>query len=308
VLKKSPVKRIRSGDRSLIIFIAAGVILVTLLAASILLPIFARSEIGKIEEKKEEQERKAMIQSYEAAIKSVREQMNDENQGAAMSVISSYNQTRNNLKYIGSEANIKNSKRMETEIRMKALAAESNYIMNLKKEGKIDRELIYFSEGHIHRMRTAVTNQAKYKGLMLWKIFRRSMLMLALLFMPNKKIRRNNRSNLNKKLLKIKLEMAEIAIRVVKKDMTKENEDVSLLVIGDYSKLIAKIKHAKKITDSKVFTHVERELQNKAFQVERDEVQNLYEQGKITLEITRKLRKNINIREAYWMEESGLSK
>ncbi|WP_075617740.1 Na+/H+ antiporter [Paenisporosarcina indica] len=293
-------------ERSLIIFIAAGVILVTLLAASILLPILAKTEKGKMEEKKVELERIAMIRSYDAAIKSVRELMNEENQVAALAVISSYNQTRNNLKYIGNEENMKNSKQNETEIRMKALDAESDYITKLKKEGKIDRELVYLLEGHIHRMRSAVTNQMKYRSLMIWKIFNRSVYLLALLFMPNKQERRNNRSTINKKLLRLKLEMAELAIRVVKEELTKENEDVSLLVIGDYSKLISKMKRTKKITVSKVFTHVERELQNKAFQAERDEVQNLYEQGFISMDLTRKLRKHINIREAYWMEESSL--
>jgi CPA1 family monovalent cation:H+ antiporter len=44
----------------------------------------------------------------------------------------------------------------------------------------------------------------------------------------------------------------------------------------------------------------------KAFQAERDEIQNLFEEGDITADVIRKIRKKINIREAYWMEESSL--
>ncbi|MFL6558153.1 MAG: hypothetical protein ACJ8MO_18795, partial [Bacillus sp. (in: firmicutes)] len=58
--------------------------------------------------------------------------------------------------------------------------------------------------------------------------------------------------------------------------------------------------------DSTHYRHLQRELRIKAFQAERDEIQNLYEEGEITTEIIRKIRKHINIREAYWMEESSL--
>ena len=51
-------------ERSLIIFIAAGVILVTLVLASIFLPIIAKTEKGNTEELKEEMERKAILRSH----------------------------------------------------------------------------------------------------------------------------------------------------------------------------------------------------------------------------------------------------
>ncbi|TQR20293.1 hypothetical protein [Psychrobacillus vulpis] len=79
-------------ERSLIIFIAAGVILVTLILASIFLPLLAKSEKGNTEELKEEMERSAMIRSVDAAISTIRELMNDENHAVAVSVITSYSQ------------------------------------------------------------------------------------------------------------------------------------------------------------------------------------------------------------------------
>ncbi|MFL6559554.1 MAG: cation:proton antiporter, partial [Bacillus sp. (in: firmicutes)] len=66
-------------QRSLIIFIAAGVILVTLLSASIFLPILATPEKGNTNELREEMERDALLRTIDAAIHSVRELMNDEN-------------------------------------------------------------------------------------------------------------------------------------------------------------------------------------------------------------------------------------
>jgi len=67
-----------------------------------------------------------------------------------------------------------------------------------------------------------------------------------------------------------------------------------------------KFKLAKKGADSHQYTELQRELRAKAFQAERDEIQNLYEEGEITIDVLRKIRKQINIREAYWMEETSV--
>lgn len=81
-----------------------------------------------------------------------------------------------------------------------------------------------------------------------------------------------------------------------------------MLIIGEYNDMIMKFKLAKKGAEPKKYAQMKREIQNKAFQAERDEIQNLFENREITAEVTRKLRKQINIREAYWMEENSLQK
>lgn len=100
--------------------------------------------------------------------------------------------------------------------------------------------------------------------------------------------------------------MAEAAIKVLKGGIVPTNKHLSYLVIGEYNKLITGIKLVKNTKGTKVFSRLKQELQDKAFQVERDEVQSLYEKGKITIDVARKLRTQINIREAYWMEENSL--
>jgi monovalent cation/hydrogen antiporter len=292
-------------QRSLFIFIAAGVILVTLVAASILLPSLARPEKGNADELGKEMERVALIRTIDSAIRSIRELMNDENRGAAVSVISSYNQLRNRLTTI-SEENSGQLKLVETEIRMKALDAETNYIEKLKKEGQIDREMAYMSEEHIQRMRLAVTNRICYRRLFIWTLVKRSMYQVVHLFLPNNKEQLKQRQAQIKKVIRLKVNMAKAAIQYLKNQMTSEYANVYLAIIGEYSDLIMKLKLAKKGADSTHYTQLQRELQVKAFQAERDAIQNLYEEGEITIDVTRKIRKQINIREAYWMEESSL--
>ncbi|MFP5108908.1 Na+/H+ antiporter [Neobacillus sp. C211] len=292
-------------QRSLFIFIAAGVILVTLVAASTFLPILAKPDKRNTDKLKEEMEQVAMLRTIDSAIRSIRELMNDENRGAAVSVISAYTQIRNRLTNVSDE-NSERLKLVENEIRMKALDAEANYIEKLKKEGQIDREMTYMSEEHIHRMRLAVTNRIHYRRLFIWTLVKRSLYQVVHLFLPNNKERLIHRQAQIKKIIRLKVNMAKAAIQYLKNQMTSENANIYLVIIGEYSELIMKLKLAKKGADSTHYTQLQRELRVKAFQAERDEIQNLYEEGEITIDVTRKIRKQINIREAYWMEESSL--
>ncbi|MFB5193322.1 cation:proton antiporter [Neobacillus sp. KR4-4] len=294
-------------QRSLIIFIAAGVILVTLLTASIFLPILTRTEKGKVNanEQREIMAREAKLRTIDSAIRSIRELMNDENRGAAVSVIASYNQIRNQLN-MENNKNSEHLKLLETEIRMKALEAEALYIETLKLEGKIDRETYYLSDEHIQRMRLAVTNRMRFRRLFIGTLAKRSVFKLIQLIIPKSQQQLETRQAQLKKMIQLKVNMAKAAIKYLNNQMTPENEHVYLVIIGEYSEMLTKFKLAKKGADSAHYRHLQRELRAKAFQAERDEIQKLYEEGEITADIIRKIRKQINIREAYWMEESSL--
>ncbi|WP_391119482.1 Na+/H+ antiporter [Psychrobacillus sp. L3] len=294
-------------DRALIIFIAAGVILVTLIVASVFLPLLAISEKGNTEDLREEMVKIAKLLTVDAAIKSIRELMNDDNRGASVSIISSYNQIRNRLTH-ENNADSERLKVLESKIRMKALEVEANYMEKLKEEGKVDLETIYLMNEHIQRMRVAVTNRMQYRGLFFWVIIKRSLYNLLQIFVFKDKKRLKKRLIRNKKIILLKVDMAKAAINYLKTQMTAENEEIYLLIIGEYNEMILKFRLAKKGSESKQHAQMKRDIQDKAFQAERDEIQNLFENGKITADVTRKLRKQINIREAYWMEENSLRK
>lgn len=77
-------------ERSLMIFIAAGVILVTLIVASVFLPILASNEKQDTERAYKEMENTAVIHTYKAAIHDLQEVKTERNQEAVFSVISMY--------------------------------------------------------------------------------------------------------------------------------------------------------------------------------------------------------------------------
>lgn len=291
--------------RSLIIFIAAGVILVTLVLASIFLPLMTKSEKGNADELKKEMERKAVLCSVDAAISAMRGLTTDENRDASVSIISQYNQIRNRLTYI-SEEDTARMKIMESKTRMKVLEVEENYFEKLKMVEQIDRKSLYLIEEHIHRMRIAVTNRLQYRGLLIWTIIKRGTYNILRLFLLKKHDSFKIRMEKNKQVVRFKIKMARAAIDYLKENMTPENEGINVLIIGEYNEMLMKFKLARKGADSINYTSQQRELRDKAFQAERDEIQSLFEAGEISMDVTRKIRRQINIREAYWMEESSV--
>lgn len=258
-----------------------------------------------MESNPEEMAKAALVQTQEAAIRATREMINEENREAALAVISTYNRTLNQLRYDVSEVDALELKKEESEIRMSSLEAQSQYIMKLLEDKRIDKETAYLSLEYIRRMEVAVTNQMKYRAMVLWTFLKRIIFRMTHIFVPNKQALRKVRTAKYKKLLQLKISMAEAAIQSLRNGVTPQNKNTSYLIIGEYNELITNFKSARKGKGSKDFARMERDLHEKAFQAERDEAQDLYERGEITMDIIRKIRQQINIRESYLMEENN---
>jgi CPA1 family monovalent cation:H+ antiporter len=144
----------------------------------------------------------------------------------------------------------------------------------------------------------------QYRRMFIWTLIKRSVYRLLQFFVPKNQEKLKHRQEKINKMIQLKFNMAQTAIQYLKDHMTAENENIYLVIIGEYTELILKFQRAKNGENS--YTHMQRELREKAFQAERDEIQNMYEEGEITIDIIRKIRKQINIREAYWMEENSV--
>ncbi|WP_416145543.1 cation:proton antiporter [Planococcus koreensis] len=142
-------------NRSLIIFLAAGTILFTLIAATVLLPLFS---IGKKDEQKgakldiEEARRRILL----ASLKKLKAELNVENEVAAYELIDEYTMRLNQLDFDESSLE-KGTKRLRgrmREIRFSALEEERRYIDTLYKEGGME-EGVYnaFDKSLIRRER-----------------------------------------------------------------------------------------------------------------------------------------------------------
>ncbi|ADY55728.1 sodium/proton antiporter, CPA1 family [Syntrophobotulus glycolicus DSM 8271] len=290
-------------QRSLMIFIAAGVILVTLITASIVLPLITKSENNEVKNNREKMEKRALIRTYEAAVRAMRGALDEDKREAALKIMSTYNHTLQQLKSEENGTNALTVKKMEAEIRMKALEAESQCIAKLTEEKRIDKETALLAQARIRRREVAVTNRSRFRILMIWTLVKRILYQSSqILISQNHQLRRKEREK-RIKLYRLRKDLGEAAIRAVKKGLTPENREISYLIIGEYIELMTKIKSGRSENYSRALARMERELKEKAFQAERDEIQKLYENGKVTRDVTQKIRRQINIREAYSLEE-----
>ena len=227
-------------QRSLIIFIAAGVILLTLLVASVFLPIMARTKETSEKSNYEAMEKKARIQTKKLAIQAVESQITDANREAALTVISKYNAMINQILFdVQTKEKEAELRQLEMDIRLKALEFEEKYVDDLIKQGKVDSEAAYLCREYVHRMEIRVTNKMRYRLLKLFILLKLLILKLRRLFSPHKKaIKRMNQKRLEK-IRDLKIMMSKEAIRTIKNNMTLKNKTVSLKVIGDYNQLIS---------------------------------------------------------------------
>lgn len=292
-------------ERSLIIFIAAGVILMSLIVASIFLPIVARSEEDEIVDKQADKEKLSLIKTHEAAIKVVESQMTDENREAALSIISKYHTKINALLYVEQEKERDVIREEEKVLRFKALKAEERFLDKLVKDEKVDRETAYICMEYIQRMEGAVTNRIKFRFFRTMTLFRRSMLKVLKLFFPNKKeIRRINLERLEK-VRDLKIRMYKAAIQELQANINPENHDTTSMIIEEYKVLILKFKRENGGRIPSKLIDFERELFYKAIQAERDEVQDMFEKRQISREVANNIRQQINLREALTINEQG---
>ncbi|MGE7663326.1 Na+/H+ antiporter [Peribacillus sp. NPDC097197] len=292
-------------ERSLIIFIAAGVILLSLIVASVFLPIVARTEEEEVVDKQADKLKLATIHAHQSAIKTVESQMTDENREAAMSIISRYHTKINALSYVEQGKSSNTIGEEEKELRFKALEAERKFLDQLIKEEKVDRESAYICLEYIQRMEGAVTNRMKFRFYRSLTLFRRSMLKVFKLFFPNKKeIRRINLERLEK-VKDLKIRMYKVAIQEIQAGITPENHETSSMIIEEYKLLILRYKRENKGRKPSKMVNYERELFYKAIQAERDDVQEMFEKRKIPRDVANRIRQQINLREALSINENS---
>ena len=220
-------------ERSLIIFLAAGVILFTLIAASIMLPVLTKKDAktaGTDQKTVEHMARRKIIQSV---IQTLREEMKPENQTATMSVIFRYEKlmkappkSRNSAK--------KSIDEQETELRMLGLRAEQAETEHLLETGQISRDTAYHIQEHINAMEAVLSHKFRFNFFLLLTLVKRYML----------KMLPHNKKSLKAEVQEFrfaKITTSQAAIEALQKQITEETRLVSLDLIDGYHKAIERL-------------------------------------------------------------------
>ncbi len=290
-------------QRSLILFIATGVILVTLLAATLFLPLLCKS--GKEPDRAASQLdfNAAMMRIFMATINRIRLEVTSENELAAYELIDEYKRM---VKRIQNEPNSSETEgylNKLNELKLKGLRAEAGCLKDLLDNRQIDRSVYEKFEAALDRREEALSNDVRFsvkyflaKTLRIWHQFKRK-------YQPDQE-------QLTTKIASVKdiqIKAFNAAIASLKQEQLQaknkaETEIVAAVIFG-YQGMIRRLLMAR--NDHNEADEVKKEeLRMKAMDSERQEIQRMYESGEITIEQSRKLRRHINYIESATLDEA----
>lgn len=284
---------IENGDpfpeRSLVIFLAAFVILLSLLAASIVLPLLAKNKGMNKSEESARKEHEGELRMMRSAIQAVRHATTEENEGEAAAVISEYGRWIRQ-----SQLNERRQRnQQEVALRINALEIERDTIRHLLNNGEISMHHAELALGNLEEIALVVTGRMHLWTIALNRLaegFNR------VLFRKKSALSISDREALRM----IKLQTSSAVIEAFENKGLAHNLSEAGEVIHHYRFLRDKCSSSYSVPQGN--EQVKRDLQWIAIQAERDEVQSLYGRNEISREVANELRRNIRGREAFLLE------
>ncbi|WP_168122871.1 Na+/H+ antiporter [Paenibacillus sp. HB172176] len=290
---------IQSGDafpeRSLILFLAAGVILFTLLAATVFLPLISRGEMSEGSPSAYLDTQEARSKLLLAAMRKLRLETTPENETAAYQLM---DELKESFKQIHHEMNPKQKVDNDfvnevMEVRLRALKSEKKYIVDAMDRGEMDEELFEIFMRSFELREEALLHKARSRfGFIVrnvWSDWKRST--------GKRRNRGKNRMVQRKAGRDIWLRASVAALEQLEADAGGHEESgVIYSVILEYKQTISRLRGPAAF-NATVEAQKE-ELRIVVMDVERAEILRLYQNGEISNEQAKELRRIINYMES----------
>ncbi|MFC0334076.1 Na+/H+ antiporter [Paenibacillus sepulcri] len=289
-------------ERSLVIFLATVVILLSLLAASILLPLLAKNDGVRDEEELANKKYRGEMKMMGAAIQALHHATNEENEAETAAVLADYGRWMRQIRQpdVRRSGNLRLSGR-ETELRIEALGIEREEIQRLLAEGEISREHAALFLKSLEQLELVLSQRSLFLLVILRKLAR-GLKGILLNKMRLPKLSMSDRQALRQ----IKQRTSAAVIEAFESRRFDPGRQEGRDIINHYHFLkerLSKPYPGMEQTDHEGNEDVRLELHWIAVQAERDEVQALYERGEITRDIANGLRRIIRDREASILEQ-----
>jgi monovalent cation/hydrogen antiporter len=287
-------------QRDLILFLAALVILFSLVTASILLPLLARKDSAAGAADKEKEEQEFQIKVMMAAVLALHHETNEHNEAAVASVIADYRLWISQARTKGKPRRSKLLRRGEdTELRLLAVKAERQFAQDMLDKGSITKEQARLFFIMLDQLELILSNRSHMWGVMVKLLLHR----LQAGFKPGEgKTFTKLRAADQEALKRLKRQSSEAAIALVKQ---QDESDQRAAVLEHYRHVLERLNRmsAASRRHDGGFTEQKKELHWVAIQAERNEVQTLFERGEISRVLAGELRRMIRDREAAMFEQ-----
>ncbi|QGQ97265.1 Na+/H+ antiporter [Paenibacillus psychroresistens] len=282
-------------ERSLMIFLAAGVILLSLIVASIALPILTAKNGPRSASLEDDLEKAAQIKAIQAAIQAIKNTKNSENNIAASLVINSneqrlveINTSRSRVEYNA------NNRREQMKLHRFAVEKERDYLEQLLDKGEASHQDVQRLQIVLTKIEMVLTNKLHFITLLFSLLWEKVLMILS----PQKHALSHTASDLTTMRI-LRIRTSEEAVRQVSQSKHKGNEVAVLNVIAYYNQIMIGLRKqlsAYNCTDT--FNEQKSEMEIISIQAERNALQTMFEQTIISRKVLNKLQQQVSIREA----------
>ncbi|MHC5279439.1 Na+/H+ antiporter [Listeria kieliensis] len=293
-------------QRALIIFMASGVILFTLLIATFILPILARGNEADLGN--ERAERATQIWILRNVKRELQNQITPDNKAATEMVIRNYRRRIQELQQ-GENSQKRDMTQAEKAKRLEIISWEHEHTQELLADGKISAETAYRYGSFLNMMESALKQKFKARIRNLVVFGRR---LLRILIHPKRlramksKMREQHpeRAKAFKEIRFVRIENEKMVIRKLKAQMNQDNMDLLLPLLNEHKEQLERLTTERVRPSSREkFEQKVHEVELSGIQIERDTIQSLFEEGKISRDLARDMRQDLNLLETYTIEE-----
>ncbi|NOV02197.1 Na+/H+ antiporter [Paenibacillus planticolens] len=303
---------LQNGDpfpqRDLIIFLASSVILLSLLTASIVLPLLAKKKNTAGDAEKERLEREWQIEVLAAAVRALQKTSSEKNELAVNTVIGDYKLMMQQLGQ--KDGRVKRLPRFQQEeagMRLLALNIERKYVNERLESGQVSREQANYYLKMLEQLELILANKLDLGKVIVKNIWRRLKMVMTSYSQP-----RVAASFVEPDMVEIrslKMQCSQAVVDEFSKRCALQSDEAAEGVLDYYQQTLDRLRRftfGSRRNDAS-FNDCLREVHWIAIQAERDAVQAFFERGDITREMASLLRRVIRNREAtlYELEEIG---
>ncbi|GFZ89007.1 sodium, potassium, lithium and rubidium/H(+) antiporter [Paenibacillus marchantiophytorum] len=294
-------------QRDLILFLASSVILLSLLTASIVLPLLAKKKSTADDAEKERIEREWQIEVMTAAVKALQGSSNEKNEFAVTTVISDY---KIMMQQLGQkDSKVKRLPRYQQEqagMRLMALGIERKYVNDQLESGQVSRDQANYYLQMLEQVELILANKLDLGKAIMKTLWRR----LKMLLIIRKPSIANGFIEPDMAALRtLKMQCSQAVVDEFSRRCTIQSDEATEGVLDYYQQMLERLRRFTMGSRRKdrSFEDCRRELHWIAIQAERDAVQVFFERGDITRDLAALLRRVIRNREAslYELEEIG---
>lgn len=276
-------------ERSLLLFLSSGVIILTLLFANFIVPFLAPfKQNGSFQSA---EERTTMITILRNVVDELTTQENDENRLATQAVIRSYN---------GRIAHIKENRHInddsDSELRMKVLSWEQEYLLSLVDKDEVDYSDVY---QYLNRL-ARIQNLIKHKNDKHWSLhtFLVRMTQQARDFKQRlSRLSKKHQTGENyENLYKAQIKTLEYIIEKLKDEKEKsgsDTEDINTLIF-EYQQILERVRSSRpSISPFARNTQEIVDITRIGLNLELEQIQSMYDNDSISRLFAKRLRENV---------------